>query len=292
MKVRRLLYGGLLSMSIIMTGCYNHSNNIAAVPTGEITIVSRETGSGTRDAFVSQANLLYQADQQKIDQTTLEAIIQNSTAGVLSTVQGDNRAIGYVSLGTMTDIVKPLAIDGVMPTRETILSGEYLLQRPFIITWPKEVREVVKDFINFINSQEGQDVIIKAGYVPANKKAQQYEKKAQSGLVTIVGSTSVTPVMEQLAQQYKKQQPNVQIDIISNGSTAGMTAIEEQTADIGMSSRQLKAEEKSMMDYQAFAMDGIVVVVNKNNSINQLTLQQVTNIFNGTMTEWQQVNNK
>ncbi|MGY3724276.1 phosphate ABC transporter substrate-binding protein, PhoT family [Granulicatella balaenopterae] len=288
MKVGRVLYVGMVSLTLLLGGCSTSQQSMASNPSGEITVVSRETGSGTRDAFIEQVGLLEKDDIHRIDQTTLEAIVQNSTAGVLSTVAGLDKAIGYVSLGTLSDIVQPVAIEGVLPTTETILAGDYRLQRPFVICWPNEIREEVRDFMAFINSKEGQDIIKKTGYVPTNPNALPYQNtSAEEGLVTVVGSTSVTPVMEQLAEQYQEIHSGVQIDIISNGSTAGITAVQEGTADIGMSSRALNSQEIEQMNSQAIALDGIVIIVNQDNPLNTLTLQEVRDIFKGDVTDWQ-----
>ena len=288
MKVGRVLYVGMVSLTLLLGGCSTHQQSMASNPSGEITVVSRETGSGTRDAFIEQVGLLEKDHHHRIDQTTLEAIVQNSTAGVVSTVAGLEQAIGYVSLGTMSNLVQPVAIEGVWPSTQTILAGEYPLQRPFVICWPNEVRGEVTDFIAFINSKEGQDIIKQTGYVPTNPNALPYQNtQVEEGLITIVGSTSVTPVMEQLAENYQEIYSGVQIDIISNGSTAGITAVEEGTADIGMSSRSLNTQEMEQANSQVIALDGIVIIVNPENPLNRLSLQEVHDIFKGDITDWQ-----
>ncbi len=291
MKVRKVLCLGVVSLVLVVGGCANKP--LVHKPSGEITVVSRETGSGTRDAFIENIGLLEQDEKHRIDQTTLEAVVQNSTAGVLSTVMGLNRAIGYVSLGTLSDLVQPLAIDGVIPSNETILAGDYGLVRPFVLCWSKEERAIVTDFVQFINSKEGQFIIEKTGYVPTNPEAVEYQNTiVEKGLITIVGSTSVSPVIEQLAERYQKIHPEVQIDIISNGSTAGITAMVEGTADIGMSSRPLKEQEMEQMNFQTIALDGIVVVVNQENPITGLSSKEVLEIFKGDVTDWQEIVNR
>ncbi|WP_107995502.1 substrate-binding domain-containing protein [Trichococcus paludicola] len=258
---------------------------------GTINVVSREDGSGTRGAFTEITGVLGEdANGEEVDNTYSEAIIQNGTEGVLSTVAGDANAIGYVSLGSLNDTVQGVAIDGVEPTNETVQDGTYPIARNFNIAWKGDLSEVAADFVAYIHSAEGQAIAVEEGYVEAKMDGAAYAGDgSMSGTISIVGSTSVSPLMEVLAEEYKALNPDVQIDITSNGSSAGMTAAMEGTADIGMSSRELKEEEAAELTSDAIAVDGIAVVVNKENTLAGLTLEQVKAIFTGETTEWADV---
>lgn len=258
---------------------------------GTINVVSREDGSGTRGAFTEITGVLGEdANGEKVDNTYSEAIIQNGTEGVLSTVAGDANAIGYVSVGSLNDTVQGVAIDGVEPTNETVQDGTYPITRNFNIAWKGDLSEVAADFVAYIHSAEGQAIAVEEGYVEAKLDGAAYAGDgSMSGTISIVGSTSVSPLMEVLAEEYKALNPDVQIDITSNGSSAGMTAAMEGTADISMSSRELKEEEAAELTSDAIAVDGIAVVVNKENTLAGLTLEQVKAIFTGETTEWEDV---
>lgn len=264
--------------------------------TGEINPVSREDGSGTRSAFVEICQII---DEHKDDMTRLDAVIMNSTNGVMQTVANDKQAIGYISLGSLNDTVRAVKIDGVEPTAETIKAGEYPIARAFNLAWSAndEMTEVAKDFLKFIHSQEGQEVVKKVGFIDVTPEGHQeneplphYEPSGVSGNVGIVGSTSVTPVMEQLSEAYHKLNPKAQVSITSNGSSAGMQAAKSGTADFGMASRDLTDAEKEGLTYDKIALDGIVVVVNKKNDTEHMTKDQVKEIFLGNINKWQELN--
>lgn len=258
---------------------------------GTINVVSREDGSGTRGAFTEITGVLAEdANGEEVDNTYPEAVIQNGTQGVLSSVAQDVNAIGYVSVGSLNDTVKAIQVDGVEPTSEAIQAGEFPIARNFNIAWKGDLEEVAQDFVNFIHSAEGQAIAVEEGYVEAISDAPAYEAvEGLSGSVSVVGSTSVTPLVEKMAEEYKAIQPNVSIDITSNGSSAGMTAAIEGTADIGMASRELKDEEKAQLNFEPIAVDGIAVVVNNDNSVENLTMEQVRQIFTGEITTWEDV---
>lgn len=260
-----------------------------AAATGEIIVVSREDGSGTRGAFTEITGVLAEDENgEEVDQTYIEAVIQNGTEGVLSTVAGDSNAIGYVSLGSLNDTVKGETIDGVEPTNKTVQDGSFPISRNFNIAWSGDLEAVAQDFVDFIHSAEGQQIVADEGYVEYQTDAQPYAGDgSQSGTISVVGSTSVTPLMEVLAEEYSNLNPDVQIDINSNGSSAGMTAAMDGTADIGMASRELKEEEAAKLNSTPIAVDGIVVIVNKSNGINGLTMEQVRQIFTGEVTKWE-----
>ena len=262
----------------------------AAEVSGEITVVSREEGSGTRGAFIELTGVEEKnADGVKVDNTTEEAVVTNSTNVMMTTVAGDESAIGYISLGSLNDTVKALQIDGVDATVENIKNGAYTLARPFNIATKEGLSEVAQDFVNYIMSAEGQQVIADNKYIPLDD-APAYEGKQVSGKIVVAGSSSVTPVMQKLAEAYQVVNPNAEIEVQQSDSTTGMQSAIDGICDIGMASRDLKDSEKEAgLNGQAIAMDGIAVIVNQNNDLTTLTLAQVKSIFTGEATEWENV---
>lgn len=257
---------------------------------GTINVVSREDGSGTRGAFTEITGVLAEDENgEEVDNTYSEAVIQNGTEGVLSTVAQDQNAIGYISLGSLNDTVRGLPVDGVEPTAETVQDGTFPIARNFNIAWAGDLSEVAQDFVDYIQSAEGQEIATEEGYVEAVSDAPAYESKGLSGTISVVGSTSVSPLMEVLSEGYRELNPDVQIDITSNGSSAGMTSAIEGTADIGMASRELNDTEKEKLTFEPIAIDGIAIVVNKNNDIDSLTLEEVRQVFSGEITNWEDV---
>ena len=262
----------------------------AAEVSGEITVVSREEGSGTRGAFIELTGVEEKnADGVKVDNTTVEAVVTNSTNVMMTTVAGDESAIGYISLGSLNDTVKALQIDGVDATVENIKNGAYTLARPFNIATKEGLSEVAQDFVNYILSAEGQQVIADNKYIPLDD-APAYEGKQVSGKIVVAGSSSVTPVMQKLAEAYQVVNPNAEIEVQQSDSTTGMQSAIDGVCDIGMASRDLKDSEKEAgLNGQTIAMDGIAVIVNQNNDLTTLTLAQVKSIFTGEATEWENV---
>ena len=262
----------------------------AAEVSGEITVVSREEGSGTRGAFIELTGVEEKnADGVKVDNTTEEAVVTNSTNVTMTTVAGDESAIGYISLGSLNDTVKALQIDGVDATVENIKNGTYTLARPFNIATKEGLSEVAQDFVNYIMSAEGQQVIADNKYIPLDD-APAYEGKQVSGKIVVAGSSSVTPVMQKLAEAYQVVNPNAEIEVQQSDSTTGMQSAIDGICDIGMASRDLKDSEKEAgLNGQTIAMDGIAVIVNQNNDLTTLTLAQVKSIFTGEVTEWENV---
>lgn len=262
----------------------------AAEVSGEITVVSREEGSGTRGAFIELTGVEEKnADGVKVDNTTVEAVVTNSTNVMMTTVAGDESAIGYISLGSLNDTVKALQIDGMDATVENIKNGTYTLARPFNIATKEGLSEVAQDFVNYILSVEGQQVIADNKYIPLDD-APAYEGKQVSGKIVVAGSSSVTPVMQKLAEAYQVVNPNAEIEVQQSDSTTGMQSAIDGICDIGMASRDLKDSEKEAgLNGQTIAMDGIAVIVNQNNDLTTLTLAQVKSIFTGEATEWENV---
>lgn len=255
-----------------------------------ISVMSREDGSGTRGAFIELFGIEKKdSNGKKVDYTTDEAAITNSTAVMLTSVAGDRYAIGYVSLGSLNNSVKAVKIDGTVPSIANINNGTYKISRPFNIAIKKGLSGVAQDFVNFILSSEGQNVIAANKYIQVPSKA--YNSSKASGKVVVAGSSSVSPVMEKLIEAYKKINPNAKIELQTSDSTTGVTNTINGTCDIGMASRSLKDTEKAKgVQEITIAIDGIAVIVNKENPTNNLTKTQVEQIFTGNTTKWNEVN--
>ncbi len=255
----------------------------------DITIVSREDGSGTRGAFIELFGIQEEVDGEKVDMTTEEAQITNSTSVMMTTVAGDEYAIGYISLGSLDESVKALKIDGAEASAENVKSGEYKVSRPFNIATKKDLdNEVAKDFINFIMSTEGQTVVEESGYI-AIDGAEAFAGTEPSGKAVVGGSSSVAPVMEKLAEAYKAVNPNAEIELQTTDSTTGMTSAIDGSYDIGMASRELKEEESAELEAKVIATDGIAVVVNNKNALDELSSNQVKAIYTGEALTWDEV---
>lgn len=256
---------------------------------GRISVVSREDGSGTRGAFVELTGVQEKdADGNKVDNTTTDATIANSTDVVLNNVAGDSNAIGYVSMGSMNDSVNAVKVDGVEATTENVKNGSYAISRPFHIAIKTDAKlsDAAQDFYNYIMSAEGQQIIEDNKYIKIDDAAEGFASNGASGKVVVAGSSSVTPVMEKLSEEYKKANGNVEVEVQVSDSTTGMTSAIEGTCDIGMASRELSEEEAQSLTATAIALDGIAVIVNKENTVDSLTLQQVKDIFTGVITDW------
>ena len=251
---------------------------------GAIHVVSREDGSGTRGAFVELSGV----EDDNGDNTTVEAEIANRTDAVLTTVAGNEAAIGYVSLGSLNDTVKAVTVDGVEATVDNVKSGDYTLSRPFNIATKGEPTGVAADFIGFIMSADGQ-AIVGEDYITVNDNAEAFTSDGSSGHITVGGSSSVSPVMEQLIEAYKAVNPNAQIDLQTSDSTSGMTGAMDGTFAIGMASRELKDEEAAELTGTAIALDGIAVIVNTANTVDNLTMDQIRSIYVGETTDWADV---
>lgn len=257
---------------------------------GAIDVISREDGSGTRGAFIELFGVEQKdASGEKVDYTTDDAEITNSTEVMITSVAGDKQAIGYISLGSLNDSVKALKIDGAAATVDDIKDGTYKIARPFNIVTTGEVSDVAQDFINFIFSEEGQKVVEDNGYISQGNQGA-YTASGKSGKVTVAGSSSVTPVMEKLAEAYKALNSEVTVEVQQSDSTTGVTSALEGVCDIGMASRELKEEETAKgAQGQVIAMDGIAVVVNNENPVEDLTAEQVKDIYVGDTTDWSEL---
>ena len=299
MKRRKiaLLLAGLMAASML-AGCSSDAGNgnsgSGSSGSGDsgngdsgseaITVITREDSSGTRGAFVELTGV--EADGE--DQTTEEAVVANQTEAVITQVSGDPAAIGYISLGSLNDTVKALKVEGVEATPENVKNGTYTVARPFYIATKGEATGVAADFISFIMSKQGQE-IVSDGYIAVNDAAADFAGTQPEGKIVVAGSSSVTPVMEKLQEAYLELNPNATIEIQQTDSSAGMTAAIDGTCDIGMASRELKDSELAELTPTQIAMDGIAVIVNQDNALDDITMDQIRQIYTGEVTDWADV---
>ena len=268
---------GILTAALIGTTVMG--TVVMAAPSGAIDVISREDGSGTRGAFVELFGIEEEKDGEKVDMTTQEASITNNTDVMLTTVAGDENSIGYVSLGSLNDTVKAVKIDGA-----------YKVARPFNIVTGDKLSDAAQDFINYIMSSDGQDIIEKEGYIKVDEKAEAYKAGDAKGKVVVMGSSSVGPVMEKLAEAYQKTNKNITVEVQVSDSTTGINSATEGVCDIGMASRELKDEETEKgVKATEIAKDGIAVIVNNDNDLEELSSDQVKSIFTGDITDWEDV---
>lgn len=296
MKIRKLLSVCVITVAaaLAVTGCSseNTSSGAASGAAGsfdaanQIAVISREEGSGTRDAFVELTGVLTEDEAgNETDNTTVEASVIDGTQAVMTSVAGNDYAIGYISLGSLNETVKAVKVDGVEPTEENIKAGDYVISRPFNIATKSDLSEQATDFMNYILSPEGQEVVAGEGYISIDD-TKEYESNNASGKVVVAGSSSVSPVMEKLIEAYESVNPNVTVELQTTDSSAGMQAASEGTCDIGMASRELKEEELANLTGTQIAVDGIAVIVNNNNTTDDLSLEQIRQIFTGEVTAW------
>lgn len=256
---------------------------------GAIAVVSREEGSGTRGAFVEIVGVEEKDENgNKVDKTTVNAQITDSTSVMITTVSSNKSAIGYISLGSLDDTVKAVKIEGVEASAENVANGSYKVSRPFNIAYKQDLSKLGEDFIEFVLSTQGQEIIEQQGYVGVGETTN-YEASAISGKLSISGSSSVSPVMEKLIEGYKKLNPNVEIELQTTDSSTGMSDAINGNCDIGMASRELKDEESAKLVSTQIALDGIAVIVNKENTFDTLTIDQVKAIYTGQTTDWSKV---
>lgn len=254
----------------------------------KITVISREDGSGTRGAFIELTGIEEKdSNGNKTDNTKKDALICKSTDVVLTQVSGDKNAIGYISFGSLNDTVKALKVEGVEPSTATIESGDYKIVRPFNIAVKDGLSDAAQDFENYILSSEGQDIIEKAGYIKIDKSAAAYSSNNASGKVVVSGSSSVTPVMEKLAESYQKANTNVTVDVQQSDSSTGIKDAINGTSDIGMASRDISDDELSQgIKSVTIAQDAIAVIVNKDNAVEDITMDEIKAIYTGSKTTW------
>mgnify|MGYP000095018673 CR=1 FL=1 len=305
-KVAALLITGIMAVAMTACGSSNSGTDNSGSTDGtaktessadadsdwdntrDITVVSREDGSGTRGAFVELFGIEEEVNGEKVDMTTEEANITNSTSVMMSTVAQDEYAIGYISLGSLDDSVKAVKIDGSEATAENIKNGSYKISRPFNIATKEDLSDAAQDFEDFILSTEGQKVVADEKYI-AVADVKDYAGTKPSGSCVVGGSSSVSPLMEKLIEAYKAVNPNASIELQTSDSTTGMTSTIEGSYDIGMASRELKEEEAAELEPTVIATDGIAVVVNNANPLDELSADQVKDIYVGNVSTWDEI---
>ena len=290
------LLAGVLATSLL-AGCMGNTQTQtetdtaaeASAPSGTISVVSREDGSGTRGAFVELTGVQSEENGNKVDNTTPDAIIANQTEVMMQNVSSDANAIGYSSMGSLNDSIKAVQIDGVDANTDNVLSGDYSLSRPFNIVLNGDAEGVAADFIKFILSKDGQQVVQDAGYIQIDSEAEAFESDGSKGEITVAGSSSVSPVMEKLKEAYEAINADAKVTIETSDSTTGINSTAEGICDIGMASRDLSDEEAANLESMQIALDGIAVIVNPENAVENLTTEQVRQIFTGEITDWADV---
>ena len=292
--MKRILSLGLAALMTVfaLAGCGTDSDNGGTgTGTDAISVLTREEGSGTRGAFIELLGIEEKnADGKKVDKTIDTAETTNSTSVMITTVQGNKAAIGYISLGSLDKSkVKALKVDGAEAATDNVKSGEYKVSRPFNIATKGDATGVASDFIKFILSADGQAVVEKNGYISEGNTGA-YKASGQKGKITIGGSSSVTPVMEKLKEAYVKVNPDVTVDVQQNDSSSGMKGAIDGIYDIGMASRDVKDSEKEAgLNSIKIALDGIAVIVNKDNALDAITSEQIKNIYTGSLTKWSEI---
>ena len=283
----------VLSASVVLSACGDEKSGDDGEKNDKISVISREEGSGTRGAFIELVGIEEKNEQgEKVDNTVDTAVITNSTSVAMTSVSEDKASIGYISLASLNDTVKALKIDGVEPTVKNIQKGEYPIARNFNLVTGDNLSELGKDFINYILSTEGQKTVAENGYIELTE-AGKYEASdavKEGGKITVGGSSSVTPLMEKLAEAYKKVNPKVEVMVQQSDSTTGVTSAIDGSVDIGMASRDLKDTETDQgVKATVIAKDGIAVIVHKDSKQEELTLEQVKDIFTGKITKWSEI---
>ena len=292
--MKKILSLGLAALMTVfaLAGCGADSNDGGTgTGTDAISVLTREEGSGTRGAFIELLGIEEKnADGKKVDKTMDTAETTNSTSVMITTVQGNKAAIGYISLGSLDKSkVKALKVDGAEAAADNVKSGEYKVSRPFNIATKGDATGAASDFIRFILSADGQAVVEKNGYISEGNTGA-YKASGQKGKITIGGSSSVTPVMEKLKEAYVKLNPDVTIDVQQNDSSSGMKGAIDGIYDIGMASRDVKDSEKEAgLNSIKIALDGIAVIVNKDNTLDSITSEQIKNIYTGSLTKWSEI---
>ena len=278
-------------MAVLIAGCTKSGGGTAFDAGKDITVVSREDGSGTRGAFIELFGVeIRGADGSRTDMTVRSAVIASKTDVMMTNVANDPHAIGYISLGSMNDTVKALSIEGVAASTDNVKNGTYEISRPFVIATKGGLSDLAKDFVDFILSTEGQKVAAES-YIAINEHAAAYAGNKPEGKLVIAGSSSVSPLMEKLKEAYEVVNPQANIEIQTSDSSAGITAVTNGTCDIGMASRDLRPSELETLTETAIALDGIAIIVNNNNPADDMTIEQVRDIFTGEITKWNGLGN-
>lgn len=287
MRNRTLVIATIILLCIFLASCSASDFGLDK----EITVITREDGSGTRDAFVQLFSVLDVDEKGKqYDATVMTADTQPSTGVVISSVADNKNAIGYISMGALNSSIKALSINGAAPTSENIKNGSYKVVRTFNIVTLPEITDAAKDFVSFVLSAGGQAVVEETGYISSVDDAENFEGADVSSTVTVSGSSSVAPVMQKLKEAYENINSNVTIEVNISDSSTGISDAANGACDIGMSSRELKESEISKgLISTPIALDGISIIVNPENIIDELSSSQINAIYTGRTSTWKEV---
>lgn len=255
----------------------------------DITVVARDAASGTRGAFHEIMGIIVKENDTEVDKLVVGALEFDGTDKVITAVEGDKYGIGYISLGSVSDRIKAVSVNGIEPTVENVRGGSYSVSRPFLLVTKGTESELVKDFLKFTESTQGQAITDEMKFIGAADSSEDYTASGMSGTIKVAGSTSVAPLMEKLQEAYKELNPDVVFETQAQGSSQGIKAATDGSYDIGMSSRELKEEEASELNRHVLAIDGIAVIVNNENPKSDLVSEDITNIYIGEITKWNEV---
>lgn len=312
MKARKILMiaSAVLMMSMALIGCAKTEKTVETPKTEapaetlktevpaekpsfdagkDITVVARDAASGTRGAFHELMKIKVKEGDTEVDKLVVGALEFDGTDKVITAVEGDKYGIGYISLGSVSERITAAKVDGVEATIENVKNGKYVVSRPFLLVTKGTESELVKDFIAFTESAQGQKIVEEKHYIATVGNPAEYKSSGMSGTIKIAGSTSVTPLMEKLQEVYAELNPNITFEMQSNGSSQGIKAAIDGSYDIGMSSRELKDEEKAQLSEYTLAMDGIAVIVNNENPNTDLSSDIITKIYTGEIIKWSEV---
>jgi len=282
-----ILLSLMLALSVV--GCSKKELTKEYNADKEITVIARDAASGTRGAFHELMKIKVKEGDTESDNLAVGALEFDGTDKVITAVEGDKYAIGYISIGSLSDRVKAASVNGTLPTEDNVKSGNYKISRPYLLLTRGTENDLVKDFLSFAESVQGQEIVSKMHYIGAAQEHKEYKPSNVSGTIKVAGSTSVAPLMEKIIEAYKELNPNVQFEIQANGSSQGIKAANDGTYDIGMSSRNLKDNEKSSLNQHVLAVDGIAVILNKNNPTTDLSTENITKIYTGEIIKWSEV---
>ncbi|HBD63881.1 MAG TPA: phosphate ABC transporter substrate-binding protein [Clostridiales bacterium] len=289
MKNKKVLFVVSVMILLVLAGCSKEKTSSGFSSDKEITVVARDAASGTRGAFHEIMGIIKKQGETQVDNLVVGAIEFDGTDKVITAVEGDKYAIGYISLGSVSERTKAVAVDGVKPTVENVKSGAYSVSRPFLLVTKGSENNLVKDFMKFAESAQGQKIVNDMKYIASAEASSEYTSSGMSGTIKVAGSTSVTPLMEKLQEAYQQLNPDVKFEMQSNGSSQGIKAAIDGSYDIGMSSRELKDEEAKQLNKHILAIDGIAVIVNNDNTFDGLSGSDITKIYTGEITKWSEV---
>ena len=290
MKNKKILtmIASVLMLTLVFAGCAKEQSQAGEQfdANKDITVVARDAASGTRGAFHEIMKIKVKEGDTEVDKLVVGALEFDGTDKVITAVEGDKYGIGYISLGSLSERIKSLAVDGVEATVENVKSGEYTVARPFLLVTKGTENDIVKDFLSFAESTQGQEIVNEMKYIGAAEAPVEYTASGMSGTIKVAGSTSVSPLMEKLQEAYQALNPEVKFEMQSNGSSQGIKAATDGSYDIGMSSRELKEEEASQLNRHVLAIDGIAVIINKENPTDNLAGEDITKIYTGEIAKW------